>query len=269
MAWVWNAFNYLNIHRLPILGQGPSDWLHANSVAYSPADGNLIVSLRNQSWVIKIDYANGTGNGHVIWRLGQGGNFRVNSTAASPWFSYQHDVTYINDNTIVLFDDSNLRHTENHHADSRGQEWILNEKKRVATLVVNVDLGSYASYTGRAQVLPSGALVFDSPLEEQTIEVLPNGTKTYVLKMNMPGVQYRSDIYPSVYGNPASTTLPSTPSPPRLARRQAILDRESGAAGTARRRSTRAASPARSFVDQYDAVTDTDDDPPPRRPVAV
>ena len=226
VAWVWDPFQWLNVHRLPILGQGPTDWLHTNSVAFSPADGDLIVSLRNQAWVIKIDYANGTGNGHVIWRLGQGGNFKLNATGADPWFSYQHDVTYINNNTLVLFDNGNLRHSEHPRAQSRGQEWILNEKTHVATLVVNVKLGSYASYTGGAQMLPNGTLVFDSPLVEQTIEVLPDGSKTYVLKMNMPGIQYRSFIYSTVYGNPAGTTLPSTPIPPRLARRLAILDRK-------------------------------------------
>ena len=226
VAWVWDAFNYLNVHRLPTLGEGPSDWLHANSIAWSPADGNLIVSLRAQDWVIKIDYANGTGDGHVIWRLGKGGNFRINSTAPSPWFSHQHDVRYINDTTLVLFDNGNTRRRHNPHADSRGQEWIINEKTRVATLVVNADLGNYASFTGGAQMLPNGTLNFDSPLAEQNIEVLPDGSKTYVLKMNMPGIQYRSYIYSTLYGNPAGTSLPSTPIPPRLARRLAILNRQ-------------------------------------------
>ena len=77
VAWVWDAFNWLNTNRLPTLGEGPGDWLHANSIAWSPADGDLIVSLRSQDWVIKIDYANGTGDGHVVWRLGQGGNFTI------------------------------------------------------------------------------------------------------------------------------------------------------------------------------------------------
>ena len=225
VAWVWDPFNCLNTHRLPTLGEGPSDWMHANSIAWSPADGNLVVSLRNLDWVIKIDYANGTGDGHVIWRLGQGGDFRINSTDPSPWFSHQHDVTYINDTTLVLFDNGNTRRSKNRRADSRGQELVLDEKTRVATLVVNADLGNYASYTGGAQMLPSGNLNFDSPLAEQTIEVLPNGSKSYVLKMNMPGVQYRSYTYSSLYGNPANTSLPSTPIPPRLARRLAILER--------------------------------------------
>ena len=94
-----------------------------------------------------------------------------------------------------------------------------------ATLVVNADLGNYAPAMGSAQRLPNGNLDFDSAFAEQTIEVLPDGRKTYVLKMNMPGVQYRSYIYATLYGNPADSSLPSTPIPRRLARRLAILER--------------------------------------------
>ena len=125
VAWAWDPFSWLNVRRLPTLGEGPSDWTHANSIAWSPADGNLIVSLRSQDWVIKINYANGTGDGHVIWRLGRGGNFRINSTRPSPWFSHQHDVRYINDTTLVLFDNGNTRRAKNPRAHSRGQELVL------------------------------------------------------------------------------------------------------------------------------------------------
>ena len=77
VSWVWNPFNWLSTSRLPTDGEGPSDWMHANSIAGRPTDGNLIVSLRAQDWVIKIDYANGTGDGHIIWTLGQGGSFTL------------------------------------------------------------------------------------------------------------------------------------------------------------------------------------------------
>ena len=128
VAWAWDPFNWLNVRRLPTLGERPGNWTHANSIAWSPADGNLVVSLRSQDWVIKIDYANGTGDGHVIWRLGQGGDFRINSTDPSPWFSHQHDVRYINDTTLVLFDNGNTRQRKNPRAHSRGQELILDER---------------------------------------------------------------------------------------------------------------------------------------------
>ena len=156
VAWTWNPFNWLNVRRLPTLGERPSNWTHANSIAWSPADGNLVMSLRSQDWVIKIDYANGTGDGHVIWRLGQGGDFRINSAALSPWFSHQHDVHYINDTTLVLFDNGNTRQRRNPGARSRGQELILDEKARMATLVVNADLGTFAPYTGGRRCCPAG-----------------------------------------------------------------------------------------------------------------
>jgi arylsulfate sulfotransferase len=201
VAWVWDPFAHLDTNRLPTLGEGPTDWLHANSIAWSPADGNLLVSFRSQDWVVKIDYANGAGDGHVIWRLGAGGDFTINSTNRSPWFSHQHDVRYVDNTTITLFDDGNTRQSTNPKAHSRGQELVLDEKAMTATLVVNADLGNYAPAVGSGQRLPNGNLDFDSGFAEQTIEVLPNGAKTYVLKMNMPGYQYRSYIYASLYGN--------------------------------------------------------------------
>jgi hypothetical protein len=206
VAWAWDPFKWLNPRRLGTLGEGPQDWMHANSVAWSPADRDLIISLRSQDWVIKIDYANGRGDGHIVWRLGRGGDFRIQSRNPDPWFSHQHDASYINDNTIILFDDGNGRHRKDRQAQSRGQELTLDEQTMRATLVVNVDLGSYSHAWGSAQVLPNGNLVFDLGATEQTIEVLPDGTKTYVLNMHMPGEQYRSYMYATLYGKPAHSS---------------------------------------------------------------
>ena len=156
VKWAWDPFQWLNVRRLGTLGEGPGDWTHANSIAWSPADGNLIISMRSLDWVIKINYANGTGDGHVIWRLGRGGDFRINSADPSPWFSHQHDVRYINDTTLVLFDNGNVRQARNPRAHSRGQELVLNETRRVAKLVVNADLGNYAFAVGSARCYPTG-----------------------------------------------------------------------------------------------------------------
>ncbi|MBV8676355.1 MAG: aryl-sulfate sulfotransferase [Planctomycetaceae bacterium] len=210
VAWVWDPFKWLDTNRLPTLGEGPGDWLHANSIAWSPEDGDLLVSLRSQDWVIKIAYGNGTGDGHVVWRLGQGGDFTINSSDPSPWFSHQHDVRYVNDSTLVLFDDGNTRRATDPNADSRGQELVLNEKTMQATLVVNADLGNYSSALGSAQRLPNGDFDFtsgDLGSGGQSIEVLPNGTKTYVLQMS--GLEYRSYFMSTLYGPPPNVDLTS------------------------------------------------------------
>ncbi len=204
VSWVWNAFNRLNTNRLGKVHPLPSNWLHANSVSWSPEDDDLVVSLRSQDWAIKIDYANGTGDGHIIWKLGPGGNFKAIANTPSPWFTHQHDVRYINDNTLLVFDDGNTRHEFNRNAQSRGQEWILNEQNMTATLVVNADMGNYSSFLGSAELLSNGDLAFTSggagpgsnPFG-QSIEVLPNGTIIYVMQMSE--YEYRSYFESTLY----------------------------------------------------------------------
>jgi arylsulfate sulfotransferase len=213
VKWAWDAFDHLDVNRGPILGEvtqpgvGPTsvvpvlpavDWLHVNAVTMSPTDGNLILSIRHQDWVIKIDYDNGAGDGHIIWRLGQGGDFTVNSTDPNPWFSHQHNVHYLDDHTLILFDNGNTRRANDPTAHSRGQVWTLDEQTMTATLVVNADLGSYSAALGAAERLSNGNYSFTlgtngpEPVgpPAHTVEVTANGTKVYDLMVNRP--EYRS-----------------------------------------------------------------------------
>jgi arylsulfate sulfotransferase len=204
--WVWNSFRWLSTNRLGPDHGVPSDWLHANSVSWSPEDDDLIVSLRAQDWIIKIDYADGTGNGHTIWTLGKGGDFTAIAppNTPQPWFSHQHDARMINDNTLLVFDDGNTREEFDPSAQSRGQEWILNEQNMTATLVVNAEMGNYSSFLGSSELLSngdlaftSGGLVLDRHTAGQSIEVLPDGTIIYVLQMS--GSEYRSYFESTLY----------------------------------------------------------------------
>jgi hypothetical protein len=175
------------------------DWLHVNAVALTPGDGNLILSIRNQDWVIKIDYRNGAGDGHVVWRLGAGGDFALNSADPTVWFSHQHNAHYIDDHTVILFDNGNTRRETDPNANSRGQVWTLDETSMTATPVLNADLGNYSFRLGSAQRLSNGNYSFVSGSQGpgppptqvgQTIEVLPDGTPSYVL--GLAGPEYRS-----------------------------------------------------------------------------
>ena len=158
VVWTWDAFDHLDVNRAPILGEictgapcpltGAVDWLHENAVSWSPADGNLVISVRTQDWVIKIDYAHGTGDGHVIWRLGQGGDFAVISSDPSPWFSHQHYPHYQDDATLLLFDNGNTRRVGDPSAHSRGQVWSLDEEAMTATLVRQPGRGELLSRAG-------------------------------------------------------------------------------------------------------------------------
>lgn len=110
-VWVWKAFDHLDVNRHPM---NFPDWTHANSIAYSADDGNLLFSLRHQSWILKIDYENGEGNGDIIWRLGYQGDFKLTSDNPADWFAAQHYVTFFSHATtgkfqLGLFDNGNRR----------------------------------------------------------------------------------------------------------------------------------------------------------------
>lgn len=100
-VWAWNEFNHLDPNRHP---EEFPDWTHTNAVVYSPDDGNLIVSIRHQNWVIKVDYANGTGAGDILWRLGEGGDFTlVNGVDPTDWNNAQHGPAFFSNNTSGVF----------------------------------------------------------------------------------------------------------------------------------------------------------------------
>ena len=215
VVWTWDAFDHLDYHRGPILGDvcvgapcplpGAVDWLHANSIAWSAQDGNLLISLRHQAWEIKIDYQRGSGDGHIVWRLGKDGDFAVDSTDPSPWFSYQHNVHYLDQKTLLLFDNGNVRCFGVKPCNSRGQTWTIDEQTMTAKLKLNIDLGNYSDALGSAERLPNGNFVFTSgflgtspALTGQSIEVLRDGTEEYVLQGTAH--EYRSYRVASLYG---------------------------------------------------------------------
>jgi hypothetical protein len=100
-VWAWNEFNHLDPNRQPYYFP---DWTHTNAVVYSPDDGNILVSMRHQNWIVKVDYANGTGGGKVLWRLGEGGDFTlIGGTDPTDWEYAQHDPAFVSDNTTGVF----------------------------------------------------------------------------------------------------------------------------------------------------------------------
>lgn len=110
-VWVWDAFDHLDVNRHPM---NFPDWLHSNALVYISDDGNLLLSMRHQSWVIKIDYQNGAGNGDVLWHLGYQGDFSITSGDPTDWFAAQHDVNIASPNgtgdfQVAMFDNGDDR----------------------------------------------------------------------------------------------------------------------------------------------------------------
>jgi len=208
VVWAWDAFDHLDATRKAVLGEScvrggggcapfyatdqANDWLHGNSVQLTP-DGDILYSARHQDWVIKIDYRNGEGSGDVIWRLGKDGDFQAVSNDPNPWFSHQHDAGFLPDDnsTLTVFDNGNTRRATDSSAHSRGQVIHLDEANRVATFVLNADLGAYSLALGTAQTLENGNYSFDlgwipgdqgQPATTRMVEVNSSGGIVYNLQ---------------------------------------------------------------------------------------
>jgi arylsulfate sulfotransferase len=100
-VWAWNEFNHLDPNRHPYLFP---DWTHTNAVTYSPDDGNILVSIRHQNWVVKVDYEDGKGSGAILWHLGEGGDFALKGgTDPTDWEYAQHMPNFFSTNTTGVF----------------------------------------------------------------------------------------------------------------------------------------------------------------------
>ncbi len=100
-VWVWNEFDHLDVNRR---GWEFPDWTHSNAVVYSKDDGNILVSMRAQNWIVKVDYNNGAGTGNVLWRLGESGDFVLKGGVdPTDWFYAQHGPSFTTANTTGIF----------------------------------------------------------------------------------------------------------------------------------------------------------------------
>jgi arylsulfate sulfotransferase len=91
-----------------------NDWCHANSATYDARDDSIIVSLRTQDCLIKIDRA----SNELKWILGDPGNWHqpwasklLKPVGEIEWQYHQHDCSVTPDGTILCFDNGNFRTT--------------------------------------------------------------------------------------------------------------------------------------------------------------
>jgi arylsulfate sulfotransferase len=212
VVWAWDTFDHLTPPtKLPdglgdmCIGANAAkrcalpdlkayDWTHSNGLSWSPEDDDLTVSFRNLDLTIKIAYQNGRGNGAIVWRLGDGDDFTIKSSDPSPWFSHQHNVNYVSDDTITLFDNGNTRCNAGQvtGCESRGQVYKLDEQNHVATQLLSVNLGKYWQALGSAQELPNGDFTFAGGFAppSKEVEFSPDGTEVYELDTSMS--EYRA-----------------------------------------------------------------------------
>lgn len=225
-VWIWNEFDHLDTNRRPF---GYPDWTHTNAVLYSPDDGNLIISMRHQNWVVKIDYNNGSGAGDILWHLGYQGDFTLMTpggaidTDATDWFYAQHGPSFVTTNTagkfsLVLFDngdDRGVSVTVGGTCGVTGQPACystvpvlqLDETAKTATLAFNPTAPDYSFFGGNAEVLKNGNIEYDEcastalPANNAVVYEVTQTTPPHtVWQMQIAGqYAYRAIRIPSLY----------------------------------------------------------------------
>jgi hypothetical protein len=189
-VWLWNEFDHLDVNRRPM---GFPDWTHTNAVVYSPDDKALMISIRHQAWVVKINYNDGAGDGSILWKLGYQGDFALQSgtfNAVDPpdWFYAQHDANIISTKTsgvldVLLFDNGNQRVLNSSGAlcgtignppcESRVPVLHLDETAKTADITWEDKLAPvFSFFGGSARQLANGNIEFD----ECAPTALPNNS---------------------------------------------------------------------------------------------
>jgi arylsulfate sulfotransferase len=233
-VWVWSTFDHLDINHQPY--EFP-DWTHANAVIDSPDDGNLILSLRNQDWVVKINYRDGAGDGSILWRLGPGGDFVIPGGSPADFNYAQHYPVLTGAKSsgvfpLMLFDNGNNRIMDSNgtvcgspgaaSCYSRPVLFQLDETSKTAQILWQDKLPAFSLCCGSINTLGNGDAEFDlafapvlpsgSRIQEVTQELSPR----LVWQMDLIGqLAYRAFRIPSLYPGVQWKTTPAPNAPRR------------------------------------------------------
>ncbi len=186
VLWAWNGFDHLSTARPPRYGTSypictpplggecpilaAEEYMHSNAIAVAsgaPFCGSessclVLLSSRYQDLVSAIWFNDGSGNGAILWKLGDpadmGGDFTCKladgftdcpvtdppstedldpaPAQVGPWFSHQHAINIFDNGNLLLLDNGNKRCRDAQEDGnallcqqsgirSRGQEWQL------------------------------------------------------------------------------------------------------------------------------------------------
>lgn len=215
VVWAWSTFDHLDVNRHLM---GLPDWTHSNAIVYTD-DGNLLLSMRNQSWILKIDYANGAGAGDILWRLGEDGDFALVGGDPADWFYAQHYPNILSTSgsqtDLGIWDDGNLRLDAAGVACgsspsapacySRATTFQIDESTHIASLLWQDLPGFYCFWGGSIGTLSNGNVEFDvtttfGGAASQIMEVTDTPSPQTVWQMNISGENaYRGYRIPSLY----------------------------------------------------------------------
>ncbi len=158
VVWEWYAWKHLD-PRIDVICpyENRSQWPYLNSV-WVCRDGNIILSARYISTVLKIDYQ----TGKVIGRYGKGQVY------------HQHDCRQLENGNILVFDNGSHRH-EYKPSYSRSVEIDPRTDKIVWEYKANPPSDFYTAHSGGNERLPNGNTLIMETDKGRMFEVASDG----------------------------------------------------------------------------------------------
>ena len=121
VVWSWDSFEHLDASRMGYHTFEPywdtrgfpdhADWTHGNGVHHDPRDNGVLMSLKHQDAVLKVDRA-----GDIQWILGHHKDWSValRPRLLTPvgdlvWFWHGHNPRVTSEGTIIMYDNAILQ----------------------------------------------------------------------------------------------------------------------------------------------------------------
>lgn len=156
LVYQWDSTDYPEFYgysireeRLAVSGEDLYvDYVHFNSIAFD-ADGNLVLSFRSMSCLVKVDYE----TNEIIWILGGEGD--MFGLTEEQMMSYQHFPQVLEDGTITVFDNGT------DYEQTRALEYVLDEENLtlISFEAYQID-GWYSSARGSAICLDQDSALY-------------------------------------------------------------------------------------------------------------
>jgi len=191
LLFEWSPFDHLDITDLEAADRADANvnWTHGNALD-KDTDGNLLVSFRSLSEIIKIDNRSGA----VVWRMGGPRNQFTFQDTPMPPFARQHGLRVAGSGRFVLLD--NLGEA----AGSRAEHYEYDQGPRTARLIAvyGASTGVVAELGGTTQNLPDGHVLVSYGNGSRVEEYDADGNVVWRIEGD-PGYVFRAQRIRSLY----------------------------------------------------------------------
>ncbi len=161
----WALLDHLDPDRFPgelsnaLASAGGLDWSHSNSVLFDEDNGEVVVSVRSQGWVIAYDRA----TGDLSWIAGDdsmtapGFDAPFLELEEGTWTSGQHAATFTEDGELFIFDNRN--ETGGAENNSRAVAYEIDRDALTARQVFEAVDPKYSEALGDVDQLADGTIL--------------------------------------------------------------------------------------------------------------